>query len=257
MSPINLSVAMITRNEERDLPRTLDAVRKIADEIVIVDSGSTDRTVEIAESFGAKVYTEEWKGFGLQKNSAMDKCTGRWILFIDADEEVSDELREEIRAIVTNDTHSGAKVYRLRFTSYCFGRAIRHGGWSGFYRVRLFERDSGRYDGRIVHENFETDCEIGSLKGELRHYTYHDLDDYLEKFNDYTTKSAQHYFETNKRRSMFSAYAGACFNFFKSYFLRLGFLDGAEGFMLAKLTSMGVLVKYVKLRQMYQDQSKK
>lgn len=249
---MNLSVGIITYNEERDLSVTLNAVKDIADEIVIVDSGSTDRTPEIAQSFGAKFFVEEWKGFGKQKNSVIDKCQGRWILLIDADEEVSPSLKEEIRKVISKEKNE-VKVYKLNFTTFCFGREIRYGGWSNFYRIRLFEKGSGKYDDREVHENFISSGPIGMIREKICHHTYYDLNDYLSKFNEYTSKSAKHYYQDGKKKSVLSAYFSSCFHFFKTYFIQLGFLDGYEGFLLSKLSAMTVLIKYSKLRELYRQ----
>jgi len=246
---MKLSVGLITYNEEKDLSRTLNAVKEIADEIVIVDNGSTDRTIEIAEKYGAKVYSEKWKGYGLQKNSVIDKCNGDWILLIDADEEITVPLKERIKGII-NDQDVLCKVYKVNFLTICFGKKIRYGGWSNFYRIRLFARNSGRFDDKVVHENFITSESVGLIKEEINHYTYNSLEDYFNKFNDYTTNQAFQYKKAGKQRNILSIYWGSKFYFFKSYILQLGFLDGYEGYLLSKLGAMTVLIKYSKLRQL-------
>ncbi|MDR1865363.1 MAG: glycosyltransferase family 2 protein [Bacteroidales bacterium] len=245
---MNLSVGLITHNEAYDLPRTLEAVKDIAGEIVIVDSGSTDRTVEIARSYRAKIYQEAWKGYGQQKNSVIDKCSGQWILLIDADEEVSAPLKERIGKIV--EQKGGPAVYRVNFTSYCFGKQIRHGGWSDFYRVRLFRKGAGRYDHKQVHEQFITSCKTATLREYIRHYTYRDVDEYFHKFDRYSSKMAMQYFEAGKRKSTAGAMASSVFCFVKSYIFRLGFLDGFEGYFLSLLTACYTFVKYARLREL-------
>ncbi len=245
---MRLSVGLITYNEEKDLSRTLDAVKDIADEIVIVDSGSSDRTIEIAGSFGARVYSEEWKGFGEQKNSVIDKCKGKWILLIDADEEISVSLKEEIRKIISTESPT-TEVYKIRFKTICFGKKINHGGWSNFYRTRLFLNGSGRYDNKQVHETFITDKPIGFIREDINHYTYRNLEEYFSKFNDYTSKLAVQYNQKGKSKSVLNIYISTKFKFFKTYILKLGFLDGYEGYLLAKISAMYVLVKYSKLRE--------
>ncbi|MDR1632113.1 MAG: glycosyltransferase family 2 protein [Dysgonamonadaceae bacterium] len=246
---MNLSVGLITHNEEKKLTRTLKAIKDIAGEIVIVDSGSSDKTVEIARSFGANVFVEPWKGFGMQKNSVIDKCRGKWILLIDADEEVTPELKEHIR-IITDSQTPQHEVYKIQFRSVCFGKEIKHGGWSGFYRIRLFRNGAGRYDNRQVHESFVTSASIGIIQKDIIHYTYENLEEYFEKFNSYTSKMAMQYREKAKKKSVVSIYLGAKFNFFKSYILQLGFLDGYEGYLLSKAGAMYMLVKYSKLREL-------
>ncbi len=248
---MKLSVGIITFNEEKDLPRTLASIQDLADEIVIVDSGSTDKTAEIAASFNARFFVETWKGFGLQKNSVIDKCSGKWILLIDADEEISPELRTEIKNVIAQE-ETPFEVYQLRFLSICFGKKIKHGGWSGFYRIRLFQNGAGRYDNKEVHEDFVSEKLIGKLKGEIFHYTYNDWNDYIEKFNSYTSKSAETMYKSGKQKPVFLIWLSSTFYFLKSYVFRLGFLDGYEGYLLSKFGAMTVLIKYVKLKALRQ-----
>jgi glycosyltransferase involved in cell wall biosynthesis len=246
---MNLSVGLITYNEEKDIARTLAAVKDIADEIVIVDSGSNDKTIEIAKSFNAHVYMEDWKGFGNQKNSVIEKCQGKWILLIDADEEVSEPLRNSIRAIVSGEATEN-EVYKIRFKTICFGKQIDHGGWSNFYRVRLFKNGAGKYDNKQVHETFVTSAPVGEIKEYINHYTYHNLEEYFNKFNDYTSKLAVQNHEKGKNKGVLGIYFSAKFKFWKMYIFQLGFLDGYEGYLLAKISSMYILVKYSKLREL-------
>jgi glycosyltransferase involved in cell wall biosynthesis len=246
---MNLSVGIITYNEEKKLSRTLDTVKDIADEIIIVDSGSIDKTVEIAESFGASVFVEPWKGFGAQKNSVIDKCRGKWILLIDADEEITPELKACIRDI-SESPKPQYEVYKIQFRSVCFGKEIKYGGWSGFYRIRLFRNGAGRYDDKLVHENFLTSASIGILKKYIIHRTYDNLEEYFDKFNSYTSKWAMQYYEKGKKKSFAAVYFSAKFNFLKSYIFNLGFLDGYEGYLLSKAGAMYVLIKYLKLREL-------
>lgn len=244
---MKLSVGLITFNEEKNLPRTLDSILEIAGEIIIVDSGSTDKTIEIAQKYNADIYSEEWKGYGLQKNSVIDKCNGEWILLIDADEEISKELKEKIKKIISDE--KSKKVYKTNFTAVCFGKKIRYGGWSKHYRVRLFRKESGRYNDREVHEKFITNEETGVIKEEIYHHTYENLEDYFNKFNRYTTESARQYKKQNKKKSFIIFYLDSMFKFFKMYILKLGFLDGYEGYLLAKLSSFYVFTKYAKLKE--------
>jgi glycosyltransferase involved in cell wall biosynthesis len=251
---MNLSVGLITHNEEKELPRTLNAVKELADEIIIVDDGSTDRTVEIAHAFRAKVYTEDWKGFGMQKNSVIDKCKGKWILLIDADEELTPQLVRAIQEIVTTE-RPRYEVYKIRFISFCFGKKIKHGGWSGFYRVRLFLNGAGKYDDRQVHETFVTTKKVGAIKSAINHYTYTSLEEYLNKVNAYSSQSAFQYLKTGKKKSVAGSYFASLFHFMEMYLLKLGFLDGHEGYLLAKMSALYVLMKYVKLRELTTGQA--
>jgi glycosyltransferase involved in cell wall biosynthesis len=246
---LSLSVGLITYNEEKEISRTLNAVKELADEIVIVDNGSTDRTVEIARSFHAKVYTEDWKGFGMQKNSVIDKCKGKWILLIDADEEITPQLKDSIQRIITAETLQ-YEIYKIRFTTFCFGKKIKYGGWSNFFRVRLFLNGAGKYDDKQVHETFVTTKKIGTIKNAINHYTYANLEEYVNKFNTYTSQWAIQYWKAKKNKSTLNVYFTTSFHFIKMYLLKLGFLDGYEGYLLSKISAMYVLIKYAKLREL-------
>lgn len=246
---MKLSVGIVTYNEENNLPRTLNAIKDIADEIIIVDSGSTDSTPEIASRFGAKFHVEKWKGIGHQKNSVIDKCHGEWILLIDADEEISTPLKEEIKKIVAMDT-TPYNVYQLRFQTICFGRHIRHGGWSGFYRYRFFRKNSGRCNENQVHEKFVTSEKMGFINKDIYHYTYKDLASYIRKFNEYTSESAEMYLKRGKKKSAPMILLSAMYYFVKSYIFQLGILDGYYGYLLSKFGAMTILVKYAKLQEL-------
>ena len=245
---MKLSVGLITYNEEKNLPRTLDSIIEIANEIIIVDSGSTDKTVEIAKKYNANVYSENWKGYGLQKNSVIDKCTGEWILLIDADEEVSEELREEIKKKLSFNTDT--KAFKMYSHAICFGKLIKYGGWSSRYKTKLFKKECGRYDNVKVHERFITTEKVGIINGCLYHHTYDDINGYLEKFNRYTSEAAEEYRKKEKRKSFILFFLNSYFMFIKMYIFKLGFLDGYEGYLLAKLSSLYVFIKYAKLKEL-------
>ncbi|MBN1469899.1 MAG: glycosyltransferase family 2 protein [Fusobacteriaceae bacterium] len=244
---MSLSVGLITYNEERRLGRTLESIKNIADEIIIVDSNSTDNTVEIAKKYGAKVYVENWKGYGLQKNSVIEKCTKDWILLIDADEVISDDLSKKILEVIKEGKE---ELYDINFTSVCFGKQIKHGGWSGSYRIRLFKNGIGKYNDNVVHESFETNGKKGKLTEEIYHYSYEDLSDYLSKFNRYTSEGAKEYHKRGKKANFFGIVINPIFKFIRMYFFRLGFLDGVEGLLLAILSSNYTMVKYYKLLEL-------
>ena len=246
---MKLSVGIITFNEEVILCKTLQAVKNIADEIIIVDSHSTDKTVKIAESFGAKVFLEDWKGFGLQKNSVLDKCQGDWILLIDADEVVSPELSERIKELINK--RDSKSVYKINLCSVCFGKELKHGGWSNDYHIRLWKKDIVRFNDRFVHEGFITNEEAGKIKEKIYHYTYINLYDYLEKFNRYTTLGAKEYFNRNRKAGICNIILNPLYTFIKMYIIKRGFLDGIEGFVIAFFSSAANMAKYFKLREMY------
>jgi len=229
---MTLSVGLITYNEASDLPRTLLAIKDIADEIVIVDNGSTDDTPEIAKSFGARIFHEEWKGYGRQKNAVIEKCMGKWILFLDADEEVTPKLKEKIKKIISDK--NSKPVYKIRFQTFCFGHRIRFGGWSNYYRIRLFVKDSGRYNEDPIHEKFITQQPIGKIKQHIFHYTYSSKKEYEEKREKYVAEIAKKYEEQGRRKTLAGAIFASLFSFLKMYLLQLGFLDGKNGFFLAQ-----------------------
>lgn len=253
---MGLSIAIITYNEEKNLERTLNSVKEFADEIIIVDSGSTDKTEEIAKKYGAKFFVEQWQGYGTQRNIAISKATQEWILNIDADEEISRELGERIVKIIRNDDKlSDKSVFKIKFTSVCFGKVIKYGGWSDSYHIRLFKSGIGKFNTNVVHEMFETTEKVHLLEEEIYHYSYSTLEDYFIKFNRYTTEGAKEYYKRGKKSNIFQIVLNPMFKFFKMYFLRLGFLDGKEGFLLASTSSLYTMVKYYKLYEIYKNKS--
>jgi glycosyltransferase involved in cell wall biosynthesis len=242
-----LSVVVITRNEEHNLPRCLGSV-SWADEIIVLDNESTDNTRELASSLGAQVYTTEWRGYGPAKQEAVNKATGDWVLSIDADEEVSAELAEEIKAITANGVSQAGFLIprRTRF----LGRWIYHCGWYPDPVLRLFRREAGNFSDAVVHEGVELEGEVGRLKHELLHYSYPTLETYFEKFNRYTTLAAEESYAAGKRAGWYELMVRPVSAFLKHYFLKRGFLDGLEGFLVSALSSSYVLVKYSKLRDL-------
>jgi glycosyltransferase involved in cell wall biosynthesis len=254
-----LSVAIITHNEEENLTRTLDSVR-FADEIVVVDSGSTDRTVEIARSFGAKVFSEAWKGFALQKNSAIDECVGTWVLSLDADEELTQELQAEIRDMLEVDEETEPPVdgYRLRLRHVFLGRWMRFGGYYPDMKLRLFRRvtSSGvtHFTDRPVHESVTVTGRVESMMKDFLHHGYPNLEIYIEHMNRYSTLGARIVAGKGKvSRSWLAFFWYAVFvpklTFFWNYICRLGFLDGREGLLLHLYHSVYISWKYAKAWQ--------
>jgi glycosyltransferase involved in cell wall biosynthesis len=269
-----LSVVIITHNEEANIGRALASVQSlVADgkgEIIVVDSGSTDRTVEIAKSFGAKVFVEEWKGYAAQKNSAIDKATGDYILSLDADEEVSDELAEQIKNTVTyrpavhkfvqtlpDGTRSPIFVngFFMRRKNYFLGRWIKHGGFWPDHKLRLFRRGSGRLKETAVHETLEVKehrpagVVISSrrLKGAIIHHSYPTLADYIDHMNRYSSLGAEMAMAKGHRGfSLFNIVLRPLATFIYNYFFRLGFLDGREGLLLHLYHAVYVSWKYAK-----------
>ena len=246
---MSLSVIVIAKNEEASIARTLRSVA-FADEIVVVDSASTDRTADIAREHGAKVtVTTDWPGFGPQKNRALDLATGAWVLSLDADEWLTDESAVEIRNAIASDKQ-GFAAYRLpRRSSFC-GRFLRHSGWWPDYVVRLFRRDGGRFSDDALHERLIVDGALGTLAEPILHETFVDLEDLVDKMNRYSTASAGQLQREGKTAGLVEAIARALWAFFRTYVLRAGFLDGREGFMLAFATAEGTYYRYAKLMRL-------
>ena len=245
MFPLSLSIVIITRNEEANLACTLKSV-EWADEIVVLDSGSTDRTREIAESFQTKFFCEPWKGFAAQKNSALQQATGDWILSLDADEEVEPALAEEIRdTLARNPAESGFWIPRKNFF---LGRWIRHGGFYPDPKLRLFRRGAGIFEDRLVHEDIRVQGATGKLRNNLLHHAYPTLESYLEHMNRYSSLGAE---MANAKRgpaafSVVDIVIRPRLTFFYNYFLRGGFLDGREGLLLHLYHANYVSWKYAK-----------
>jgi glycosyltransferase involved in cell wall biosynthesis len=246
---MTLSVAMITMNEEANLPRTLESVR-FADEIVVVDSHSSDRTVEIARSFGAKVFDEDFKGHGGQKNSAIDKCTSEWILLLDADEVLTPALQDSIGALLRAEPALGA--FWVNRSNQIFGRWMKHGGFYPDRKLRVFLRGAARMvDEASPHSTPGYDGEKGRLKGDLLHYAYPTLAQYLEHMERYSTEMAQLAVARGKiSRSVFgfawNVFVNPVATFVYNYVFRMGCLDGREGLLLHLYHSVYVSWKYAK-----------
>jgi len=242
-----LSVAIITKNEEHNLPDCLKSVA-FAGQIVVVDSGSTDDTVAIASAFSCEVYEEPWKGFGYQKQYAIDKCTGRWVLVLDADERIPRETAEVIRDIVSKDGSAGG--YRFPRRNWFQGRWIRHMGWWPDRITRLFRREQGRMSEDAVHESVVVSGSIKDLDVPIEHYTESDFGKILVKIDRYSTLGAEEAFRKGRHASIWSASLRAVLTFFHNYFIRLGILDGAQGFTLSITDSVNKFFKYAKLSEM-------
>jgi glycosyltransferase involved in cell wall biosynthesis len=242
-----LSVIIITKNEASNLKDCLDSV-SFADEIIVLDSGSTDQTAAIALNFGAKVHqTNDWPGFGKQKNRALDLATGDWVLSIDADERVSAELQLEI--LKTMDKREPVLWDMPRRTSFC-GQWINHCGWSPDRVLRLFQRGKARFNEHLVHESLlpnAKDSAIGSLSQPLLHFSYPTPNHYWDKLKVYSEAWAQQKYQAGKNTSISRALASSVVAFFRSYIIRLGFLDGALGFVVCQMQAQATFYKYFQL----------
>ena len=244
MSSPPISVVVITKNEEANIARCLASVRW-ADEIVVVDSGSTDRTVEIAREYTSRVHDEAWRGFGPQKNLAASRATGDWILSLDADEWVSDELREALQAAARSESPHDA--WSMPRSSIFCGRIMRHSGWWPDYVTRFFRRGRAEFSGDRVHERLLVRGTTGMLKAPLLHESYRDLDQVIGKMNRYSQLAAQDMHARGRRSSVPAAVARGLWAFIRVYVLRAGFLAGREGFMVAVATAESTYYRYLKL----------
>lgn len=243
----SLSVVLIVRDEAHNLPACLDTV-SWADEIVIVDSGSDDATVDIARRHTDNVFVEpDWRGYGAQRQRAQAKATGDWVFMLDADERVTPALRASIEAAVAEDRRD--RVYAVPRLSWVFGRFIRHGGWYPDYVPRLYARERTGYSADRVHERLELrdgmrQC---TLDGDLLHYTYRDMNHYLVKSAHYAADWAQQRLERGRGATLLQGVTHGIACFLRMYVIRAGFLDGKQGFLLAVLSAHSTFVKYADL----------
>lgn len=240
-----MSVIVITKNEERNIEDCLNSIGW-AREIVVVDGGSSDKTLELARKFTSKVFVKPWEGYGASKNFAVEQCAGSWILWLDADERVTDELGKEIQATI-NQEPVPFTVYEVPRRAFFLGRWIKHCGWYPGYVPRLFKKGAGRFSENKVHERLEFDGMAGRLRSDLLHYTDPNLWHYFEKFNRYTTLAAD---EMMEKRTVFRVshlLIRPAWVFVRMYVVKLGFLDGIQGFILSVLSSCYVFTKYAKL----------
>ena len=239
-----ISAIIITCNEEKNIGRCLSSMDWV-DEIVVVDSQSTDDTKKIASEFTQKVFDIKWEGFGKAKDHAKDKASHPWILSVDADEVVTEDLKEEIQNITkSEDSLNGYYVPRK---SNFLGKWIKHGGWYPDYVLRLFKKDKAKFNHSMVHEKVEVNGRTGYLRNDLLHYTDPNFDHYLEKLNKYTSLGAEELFRKGKKAKLFDVIFRPLAVFFKMYFVKKGFLDGVSGFILAVCSAFHVFSKYVKL----------
>lgn len=239
-----LSVIIITKNESANIRACLESVAW-ADEIVVVDSASTDGTQEIAREFTPQVHVHaDWPGFGAQKNRALDYASKDWVLSLDADERVTPELRAELEAVLLDARADGYEIPRL--SSFC-GRFMRHSGWHPDYVLRLFKRGKARFSDALVHESVQLQGSTARLRQPLLHYSYRDFEDVLSKLNSYSGAAAAMLERRGKRGSLAQAVLHGLWAFIRTYFLRAGFLDGREGFMLAVMNAENSYYRYIKL----------
>lgn len=245
-----VSAVIIALDEEDNIKKAIKTV-EWADEIIVVDSGSKDKTVEYAKKAGAVVYKREWKGYIDQKNWANSKAGGEWILSIDADERVTPDLKSEIIKVIKSGTELNGFYIPRR--AVFLGRKIKHCHWYPDYQLRLFRKKKALWKGGLVHERIEVKGTAGKLKNDLIHYTYKNIDDQTAKLNKYSSLWAMDAFKKGKRTGILAIAIFPAATFLNVYFLRLGFLDGYPGFVIAKSLAYYSLQKKMKLYQLYRE----
>lgn len=242
-----LSVTVITKNEAEHIGAALQSVAW-ADEIVVVDSRSTDDTVAIARQYTDRVEIRDWPGYVAQKNYAASTAAHDWILSIDADERVTTELADEIRAILAGAPAHAA--YRLPRVTWHLGRWVRTTDWYPDFQIRLYDRRAGRWAGRYVHESVKVDGRVGRLRAELQHYAYRDVSDHLETIDRYSTYAAREMFEGGRRAGLLDLAVHPPLAFLRNFLLRGGVRDGAAGFVISRMNAYYVFLKFAKLREL-------
>lgn len=247
-----LALVVITLNEKKNIQRCLESVYGLADEIVVVDSGSTDGTVELATREGAQVIYHPFENHISQKNFAFNQTSAEWILSLDADEALSPTLKKSIKEAIDNARYSGYTMNRL--TYYC-GRWIRHSGWYPDKKLRLVKKGTAHWAGlnphdRLVMNNNES---IGHLKGDILHYSYYSLQDHLQQMDSFTRISAEELYKKGIEPNFFHFTIKPAFKFLRHYILKFGFLDGFEGYQIARMSACGQFLKYARLRQLHKN----
>ena len=248
MPAVPLSVVIITYNEERNIARCLEAVRGVADEVIVVDSFSTDNTVAISQQWGAQVVQHAFEGYVQQKNFATAQATHNHVLQLDADEVLTEELRQSILAAKHNWQGAGYTLARL--TNYC-GSWVRHGGWYPDRKLRLYDRRLGQWEGLLLHERYEVAVgqSVGALTGDALHYSYDSVEQHVQQLNRFTSIAADELWLRGKRRvSLFHLLLKPWWKFVHGYFFRLGCLDGFAGLSIATISAWGVFLKFAKLK---------
>lgn len=252
MPNITISAIIITFNEAKNITRCLDSL-SFCDEIVILDSGSTDKTVEICRTYTDKIWVTDWPGDGPQKNRAFEKATGQWLLCIDADECVSPALVQEIQASIKQTVHV---AFEIPFLSHYLGKPIHWGDWRKESHIRLLRRGAGQFTPAYVYGADGAHCRltlngtVGRLEGKIYHYPFPTVERLLEKMNAYSSGSAAIKHHQGRQGGLAVAISHGLWAFIRGYFIKLGFLDGAEGFMLAISNAEGAYYRYIKLGQL-------
>jgi glycosyltransferase involved in cell wall biosynthesis len=241
-----LSVILITRNEEANLRDCLASLGGLAQQVVVVDTASTDGTITIAQEFGATItQPPDWPGFGPQKNRALDLATGDWVLSLDADERLTPALQAEIAGVL--EKPGNVTCFAIPRLSWYCGRFIRHSGWNPDYVDRLFQRGTARFSNDLVHERLIPSGSVVKLKNHMLHYSFMNYSQVLQKIDRYSSASAEQAFAKGRRGSVGKALLHGIWAFIRTYFIRAGFLDGSQGLALAISNAEGSYYRYLKL----------
>lgn len=238
-----ISATIITLNEQENIGKALNSLKKLADEVIVVDSGSIDETIKIAKKKGAKVYFRKFDNFANQKNWALSKAKGDWILSVDADEEIPEDLAEEIKKVVENDNFAGFLMPRRNFI---LGKEIKNSRWSPDLHIWLWKKDSGKWVGD-VHEEVLVKGEVGRLKNSKIHWSYESISDFMKSNNHYSTLEALSLSKNGPKFSFWKMLTESFFEFFIRFIYKKGFLDGKEGFALAFMMAIYKLTVWIKL----------
>jgi len=250
---MNISTIIITKNAAKYLKQCLDSVLW-ADEIIVLDCGSSDETVNICKSYGdkLKLYQTDWPGFGKQKNRALKLASSEWILSLDADEVVTPELQREIINIVQKNNDNQVVAYKIPRLTYCFDKPVKYCfGYNKDKPIRLLKKDYGYFSDDIVHEKIIVNGGVGSLNQQIQHFSFSSIEDIINKMHSYSTLSATKLYQKQYKITSVQAFLHAVWIFFRIYVLRLGFLDGYCGFIIALSNFEGVFYKYAKLMELY------
>ena len=239
---IKISVTVITKDEEKNISDCLKSV-EWADEIIVVDSESGDRTLELAKQFTDKVFIRKWEGYVPQKRYALSLATNEWVLSLDADERITPELKDEILNLSPGE-YSG---FRIRRKNFLMNKEITSCGWEKDYQLRLFKRNKADLNDRLVHEKFVADGNVGTLKNPMLHYTFSSFEEYLVKINSYTSLKAQELFTKKKRIGGWTIFSHTLSAFFAFFIVRRGFIDGVYGLIISLLHSVSTMMNYIKL----------
>jgi len=244
-----ISVGIITRNEAHIIGTTLQSLQGITDDIIIVDSGSIDDTLTIGKKFGATIIETTWDGYGPNKNKGITAAKYNWILNLDADEAIDADLKMAIQQLDLKDENT---VYNFKFKNFFCNKWIRYGEWSGDKHIRLFNRNTIRWNDAAVHEGLTLNKEtkVVMLQGNVLHYTTHSMNEYIDKTVAYARLNAAKYHMQGKQANFFKLHMAPGLTFFQHYILRLGFLDGWEGYLIAKTTAWYTFLKYSFLKEM-------